>query len=262
MTAVPMVFFRKAREINVSVLMTIQFNLGRIAVFLLSLISLAVIRFLNYRIWDISAVHAVCAREFRNHKGPWLICANHLTMIDSIILTYGIMPFHRFMLDFSILPWNLPERSNFHRSKILAVFCYLSKCIPVQRGGDREELRRNMEKCEWVMRHGQSLMIFPEGGRSRTGRIDREGFSYGVGRFVSEFESCRIMCIYLRGDSQVSYSTVPKRGERFTMTVETYEPERVHGGGLRAQRAYAEQIISRLARMEEAYFAFDRKRYS
>lgn len=260
MTVVPRAIFRKAREMSVSVLMTIQFNLGRLAVFLLSLISLTVIRLSNYRIREIAAVRAACAREFRNHKGPWLICANHLTMIDSIILTYGIMPFHRFMLDFSLLPWNLPERSNFHRSKIMAVLCYLSKCIPVHRGGDREELRRNLEKCEWVMRHGQSLMIFPEGGRSRTGRIDQEGFSYGVGRFVSEFENCHVMCIYLRGDRQVSYSTFPRRGERFTMIVETYEPERGNSGGLRAQRAYAEQIINRLAKMEESYFAFDRKR--
>ncbi len=41
-------------------------------------------------------------------------------------------------------------------------------------------------------------MIFPEGGRTRTGRVDTEGFSYGVGRFVKEFPDLKVMCLYLR----------------------------------------------------------------
>ncbi len=240
----------------------LQYRLGRLAVFITGLISLLCMRFLGYRIRNLRQVRQACRREFREHKGPWIICANHLTMIDSVILAYGLQSFFRYMVDFRLLPWNLPEQQNFQRNIFLAAMCYLSKCIPIHRGGDRDEMKANLEKCSWVLAESQSLMIFPEGGRSRTGRIDRERVSYGVGRFIKDFESCRVMCIYLRGDRQDGYSTIPKFGEKFTMTVETFMPERLGFNGLRAQRVYAEQIMDRLARMEEEYFASYRQRHS
>jgi 1-acyl-sn-glycerol-3-phosphate acyltransferase len=95
-------------------------------------------------------------------------------------------------------------------------------------------------------------MIFPEGGRSRTGRVNRENFSYGVGRFVEECGRCRVMLIYLRGDGQDTYGTFPRFGERFTMVAEVFDPGRVDGGGLRLQREYARRIVERLAALEEA----------
>jgi 1-acyl-sn-glycerol-3-phosphate acyltransferase len=240
----------------------LQYRLGRLAVIFTGLISLLAVRLLGYRIRNIREVRKKCLREFREHRGPWIICANHLTMIDSVILAYGLQSLFRYMLEFRLLPWNLPEQRNFQRNIFLAMLCYLCKCIPIHRGGDRDEMKSNLDKCSWVLAENQSLMIFPEGGRSRTGKIDRDGVSYGVGRFVKDFDDCKIMCVYLRGDGQDGFSTIPKFGEKFTMTVETYRPERLSINGLRAQRMYAEQIIDRLARMEEDYFALHRQRHS
>ena len=98
-------------------------------------------------------------------------------------------------------------------------------------------------------------MIFPEGGRSRTGRVDKESFSYGVGRFLDECPGCKILLVYLRGDGQEAFGTLPRVGERFTMIVEVFDPVTLDGGGLRLQREYARRIIERLAVMEEEYFA-------
>jgi hypothetical protein len=39
------------------------------------------------------------------------------------------------------------------------------------------------------------------------------------------------------------------------MQVEAFDPRRMPGGGLRHQREYARQIVEKLARMEEAFFA-------
>ena len=130
------------------------------------------------------------------------------------------------------VPWNLPERNNFQRNLFLAVLCYLAKCLPVNRGGSREELQRLLDKCRRVLDWRQSLLIFPEGGRSRTGRVNQENFSYGVGRFLDENPNCRVMLVYLRGDGQETYGTMPRFGEHFTMTVEVFDPGRVDGGGL------------------------------
>jgi 1-acyl-sn-glycerol-3-phosphate acyltransferase len=128
------------------------------------------------------------------------------------------------------------------------------KCIPITRGGDREEVRRTLETCDRLLSTGHAVLVFPEGGRSRTGRIDTENFAYGVGRFVKNLDRMKILCIYLRGDRQETWSACPKPGDTFSMAVEVFEPERLTTNGLKAQRDYAAQIVRQLSRMEERYF--------
>jgi hypothetical protein len=242
-------------------LLHLQILLGQIAVFVLAPLYFAIIRLMGYRVSELSAIRESCAREFAGHKGPWIFCANHLTMIDSLIIAYTMLPLSRQLFRYRLLPWNLPERDNFYWNPLLVILCYLTKCIPIQRGGSREKMAEVLGQCTYLLRKGHSLLIFPEGGRSRTGRIDRENFTYGVGRFVRDTENCRVMCFYLRGDGQSACGTIPRYGERFTVLMETFMPERIESGGLRAQRGYAGQIIGRLAQMEEAYFAARGQRY-
>lgn len=236
-------------------LLQLQYFAGRIGVFIVGPAYFLFIRIMGYRVRDLRALREACGREFRKHRGPWILCANHLTMIDSMILIYAMLSLFRHMANFERIPWNLPERENFQRNPFLAVLCYLAKCIPVNRGGSRDEMKKTLEKCDYVLNLEQNLLIFPEGGRSRTGRVDREGYSYGVGRFIREFESCRIMCLYLRGDHQHTFGSMPRFRECFTMKMDVFKPEKPASGGLRAQREYAGQIVRRLAEMEEEYFA-------
>jgi len=233
----------------------LQSFLGRIGVFVIGPAYFLFIRMMGYRVRDLKALREACDRAFREHRGPWIVCANHLTMVDSMILTYAILSLPRHLTDFRRIPWNLPERENFQRNPVLAVLCYLAKCIPINRGGSREEMRKTLEKCDYLLGLGQNLLIFPEGGRSRTGRVNRDDFSYGAGRFVREFENIRVLCLYLRGDGQDSFGTLPRFGERFTMKMEVFRPGRSAAWGLRAQREYAGQIVGCLAGMEEDYFA-------
>lgn len=238
----------------------VQYIIGYITIIVIAPLYFLITRILFYRVRDLKEIRRQCAEELSRHKGPWIICANHLTMIDSFLLTYAIFSFSSYLKDYERLPWNLPERSNFQKNILLAILCYLSKCIPVDRCGPREKTKKMLEKCIYLMRSGQNIMVFPEGGRSRTGRIDKEGFSYGVGRFVQDVEDCKIMCVYMRGDKQVNYGFIPPWGEKFSTQVEVLTPVRVQGGGLRAQREYAAQIIDRLAQMEEEYFVLHRQR--
>lgn len=244
------------------ILLSCQYLLGQIAVFVLAPFVYLAVRLLGYRVRDLRRIRQECGRHFAAHKGPWIICANHLTNIDSVILAYAIAPMYRYMFHFRLLPWNLPERANFQTNIFSTIMCYLVKCIPVSRGGDREEMKRVLEQCLYVLGRGQVMLIFPEGGRSRTGRINPENVSYGVGRFVQAFEDCRVMCIYLRGDGQDHYSLTPRRGECFTVHVDVLTPARTALNGLRGQRYYAEMIINHLATMEERHFASRRQRHS
>jgi 1-acyl-sn-glycerol-3-phosphate acyltransferase len=181
-------------------------------------------------------------------------------MIDSFILSYAIFSFSQHIISFRKLPWNLPERGNYRGNVLLVFLSYLSKCIPVERGGPREKTKKVLDKCTYLLRNGETIMIFPEGRRSRTGRVDKEGFSYGIGRFVKDVENCKVMCMYLRGDKQDSYSIIPAWGEKFSVQIEIFTPQHVEGSDLKVQREYATQIINRLVKMEEDYFALRRER--
>jgi 1-acyl-sn-glycerol-3-phosphate acyltransferase len=121
-------------------------------------------------------------------------------------------------------------------------------------------MKASLDKCAYLLRSGETIMIFPEGKRSRTGRVDQEGFSYGVGRFIKNVENCKVMCLYLRGDKQDHYSIIPAWREKFSVQIEIFTPQPAQGSELRAQREYATQIIDRLAKMEENYFASRRER--
>ena len=239
----------------------LQNFLGRIAIIFIAPFYFFIVKILFYRIRNMKEIRCRCASEFTRHKGPWIVCANHLTMIDSFILSYAAFSLGQHIIGYKKLPWNLPERRNFQSNIFLAVLCYLAKCIPIDRGGSREKIKKTLDKCVYLLRNGHSVMIFPEGGRSRTGRINKESFSYGVGRFVKDVEDCKVMCVYMRGNKQDKYSAIPAWGEKFSVQIEVFSPERIEGSGLRVQREYAKQIIDRLAQMEEKYFALRRERY-
>jgi 1-acyl-sn-glycerol-3-phosphate acyltransferase len=75
-----------------------------------------------------------------------------------------------------------------------------------------------------------------------------------VGRLIKEVEGCRVLCVYLRGDAQRTWSNLPARGETFTIAMRLVEP-RTGLRGLRASRDLATQVVHQLIEMESAYLA-------
>ena len=241
--------------------LVLQETLGRVAVLFTAPLLFLFIRLGGYRVRNLTRIRRKINDLMRRHKGPWLICANHLTLIDSFILAYAMFPAYRYMIHFRLVPWNMPEYMNFNRNRLVGLFCYLVKCIPVIRGGDREVVKISLEKCVRLLHKGENIMIFPEGTRSRIGRVNTRDYTYNVGRWFCNIEKVRVMCIYLRGDHQKTYSNFPRFGEKFTMMVERCRPY-TNLKGLRAHRHCAGQIIEHLADMEKRYFASRGQRYS
>ena len=107
----------------------------------------------------------------------------------------------------------------------------------------------------WLLSRGETGLIFPEGGRSRSGRVEVENAAYGVGRIVKSVPGCRVLCVYLRGERQRGHSGVPARGDRLLRSRSpALEPKSDHAG-LRGSRDVARQIAARLAEMEREHFA-------
>jgi 1-acyl-sn-glycerol-3-phosphate acyltransferase len=207
----------------------------------------------GWRIADASAARREYRRLRRESSAPLLVCANHLTMVDSFLIAVALASPWRFVARFAALPWNMPERDNFSRTWWLRVATYVMKCIPVERGGDRQEIGRTFERFRYVLSRGEVGVIFPEGGRSRSGRVDTDASTYGAGRVVKALPGCRVLCVYLRGEAQTGFSGSPARGERFRVGFASLEPKSEHGG-MRGSVEITQQILARLAGLETEWF--------
>lgn len=209
---------------------------------------------MRYRIRNARDLRRRFRELVRADDRPLLICANHLTMIDSALVAWALGGSWWYVFNYSAVPWNLPERRNFAYNWINQAAAWLAKCIPVTRGGTRDKISGVLRRIRYVLSRGETALVFPEGGRSRTGRVQPDSATYGVGRILNAVPECRTLCVYLRGDRQESWSNVPKRGDSFSVDFELFQPES-DLSGLRRARDVARQIVAHLAKMEKRHLS-------
>lgn len=188
-----------------------------------------------------------------NPRRPLLICSNHLTMIDSLLLTWLLFDFRTLIKHFEYLPWNVPELANFGKNIILRGLCYLGKCVYLERAGSVASKRLVWEKISYLNRLGESLCVFPEGGRSRTGNVDREAAMYGVGQLVQSNPKNLVLAVYVRGRKQSEYGFFPRWGDKIWIDWSLVKCQIAEGR--KAQRDITMQIFDELESLERGYHA-------
>jgi hypothetical protein len=208
----------------------------------------------RWHLRDPAPSRALYARLLAESRRPLLVLANHLTMADSALIGWALGSTWSHLVHYRGLPWNVPEQSRVESSWLWRVLAYLMKCVPVPRGGERQQVARVLDGLGHLMRRGEVVLMFPEGGRSRSGRIDRESVAQGVGRLIKELGDCRVLCVYLRGDAQDSWSHVPAVGDTFSVATRLVEPK-TDLRGMRASRDLASQVLDHLIEMERACLA-------
>ncbi|MGJ8664703.1 MAG: 1-acyl-sn-glycerol-3-phosphate acyltransferase, partial [Marinicella sp.] len=157
-----------------------------------------------------------------------------------------------YMSHFKSMCWNLPKASHVKESRLYRAICYLGKCILIEQ--DTKASKLTMDKASYLLNNGHYVMVFPEGTRSNTGRINTENYIYGVGKLHIDSGIKQLLSIYLRGDSQASASKMPKSGEKFTLKLELSEASSEQKGR-RAMRDVAAIMIDQLVTLESQYFA-------
>jgi len=216
-------------------------------------VSVLVMRFwFRWRIADVRNVRARYRRIRAESKGPLLICANHLTMVDSFLIAWALGSGFYWLRHPDELPWNTPERTNFGRTRLQRLLIFVAKCIPITRGGAREDVGEVLERVKYLLARGETACIFPEAGRSRTGRVEESAAGWGVGRIVGAVPGCRVLCVYLRGRRQSTWGVRPATGDTFDVSLGCIEPKS-DVRGVRRSRDLAGQIVRQLMRMEEEY---------
>ena len=232
--------------------LAVQLAVGRLAAPVWVPLVVFLMRFvLRWRIRDADRTRALYAKLLEDRR-PLLVVANHLTMVDSAVIGWGLGSAAGHVRRHRGLPWNVPLQRRVESSWLWRTLAYVMKCVPVPRGGDRREVAQVLERLAHLLRCGEAVLMFPESGRSRSGRVDPEVTADGVGRLVKEVEGCRVLCVYLRGDAQRTWSNLPARGDTFTIATRVVEP-RTELRGLRASRDLATQVVRHLVEMERDY---------
>jgi 1-acyl-sn-glycerol-3-phosphate acyltransferase len=196
--------------------------------------------------------------RLKHLKPPFLIVSNHLSLVDSWFGNFGV-GFPQFYWKPWFFPWSVAEATNYFRG-LLGVFIWLSRAIPIKRGGTPIEQALTLEKIEAVLEMGEGVYVFPEGTRSRTGRMGKS--TPGVGRVYRQVPDCTLLPIYLRGAENVL--PIGAKFIRFFKKVDVVigEPVKLtcEAEGLHASKLMAEKIYNILLEMEKDYFASDQYR--
>ena len=158
----------------------------------------------------------VLGRERLHEAGPAVLVANHLSLVDILVL-------FRLHTHFK---W-VSKLENF-RVPLIGWNMTLCGYIPLRRG-DQGSVMAMMRRCDRAIREGSSIIMFPEGTRSATGRLR----AFKPGAFeIAERNRVPIQPIVIRGTGDA----LPKRGfvlqGRHPISIEVLDPipaERVAG---------------------------------
>jgi len=117
----------------------------------------------------------IIGRENVGTNRNTVLLPNHQSMIDGFLVG-ALVFFPRSLLQPGLLPWLPAAYENFFENPIMRWFSDNWKCIPVKKGRKDFGAMKRMEKC---LRQG-IMIVFPEGTRSRDGRLlpPRSGIGY------------------------------------------------------------------------------------
>ena len=106
--------------------------------------------------------------------GPAVLVCNHVSFVDSLVIMAAVRRPIRFVIDHRI--FDTPVANTlFRHSRTIPIAT--AKESPAQKEAAFAEVAS-------ALRSGELIGLFPEGGITRNGEIDR--FRYGVGRIVGE----------------------------------------------------------------------------
>jgi 1-acyl-sn-glycerol-3-phosphate acyltransferase len=181
-------------------------------------------------------------REHIPATGPLVVASNHLSFIDSVVIPLAVPRKVVFLAKAEY--WEGRSPRSWPRRLFVAAF----GAVPVQRelAGDAQA---SLDLARQVLVRGGAFGIYPEGTRSRDGRLYRG--RTGVG-WLALAAGAKVLPVALIGtaDVQPVGSTVP-RVHRITVRFgEPVDPEKYAGlPPGRARRELTDEVMDRIAAM-------------
>jgi acyl-[acyl-carrier-protein]-phospholipid O-acyltransferase/long-chain-fatty-acid--[acyl-carrier-protein] ligase len=101
----------------------------------------------------------IVGRENQPRSGPALLVANHISLVDGLLVGACVQRFVRFLI-----------YRNYYYLPVLHGLFRRMKAIPIA-GGDPERVAESIERARQQLRDGHVVCIFAEGAVSRTGNL-------------------------------------------------------------------------------------------
>ena len=159
-------------------------------------------------------------------KGPFVVVANHQGQVDIMVLTI-VLPFKFFWI----------AKKELFRIPFVGWHMKLSGHVSVDRE-NRESAIRSMERASEKLLRGESLVIFPEGTRSRDGKLQR----FKSGAFHMALQTgVPILPVAIRG----SFAVLPKGSllpRPAGVSVRVFPPMPTAGMGMEAKEKLRENV--------------------
>ena len=215
----------------------------------------------SYRILKIKEIRKQFKSIMEKTSDPLLICSNHLTYIDSVLLTLAFSSCRDYLINFHTMAWNFPKTTHMKKNFFYKFISYIGKCIFIDVGAPKTINNQPIKIAKHLLLKGEYTMLFPEGHRGHEGRVDTQNFTYGVGKLIHEVPNIRVLCVYLRGSSQKYSSNFPNKRDKFYCKLKLLEPSfkdaiiNNNHSELRNIRGISKHIIQNLVGMEQEYFA-------
>ena len=215
----------------------------------------------RYRIEDVDAFRRQVWAELDKHPDVGVIwAANHHTLIDSFLIFWAVFPPSRIFRS-SRICWSTPEYTNYYKlggpvkAPLIRLLMYLCRCIPFLREGDdayavawREKV---FDKCVWLLREGETVFVYPEAQRSRSGWLERRRPKDFLGRMALEAPKAKFLCVYLRGERQVFRTAYPADADRFRVRFKLIDAVLP---GETTPRQVSQRLFDTLAGLQDEWF--------
>jgi len=178
----------------------------------------------------------VTGRERIPWRGPAVIVANHLSLLDILVL-YGMFR-----------PYKWVSKASVFRVPFIGWNMRMNDYVGLVRG-DRESIKRMMAHCRAHLAAGVPLLIFPEGTRSPDGVL--QPFKDGAFKLAVE-AGCPVIPVAISG----TYRGLPKHGfllrNRMDALVRVLEPidPADHGADVERLREAAHAAIKAVLPVE------------
>jgi 1-acyl-sn-glycerol-3-phosphate acyltransferase len=215
----------------------------------------------RYKIPNIKEIRKQFKSIVQSHSGPLLICPNHLTYIDSVLLIVAFSSCKDYLLNFHTMAWNFPKTTHIKNNYFYQFVSYIGKCIFINLEATHEKINQPMAIAKYLLSKGEYIMLFPEGHRSYNGKVDLLNFTYGVGRLINDTANLKILCVYVRGSTQHTSSNYPNKYDSFYVKLQLVDPIKLkdslhtsNNSELRNIRNIAHSIVSILSELEKQYF--------
>jgi len=168
-------------------LATAWFDRRRVAVHLYSCLWATFYVVMN-PLWKVR----VEGRERLPWNGPAVLVANHLSILDILVLYALFRPFK----------W--VAKAELFRVPFVGWNMILNDYVRIERG-ERESVRRMMEHCRAHLARGSPVLLFPEGTRSHDGRL--QSFKDGAFKLAHD-AGCPVIPVVVSGTGEA----LPKHG--------------------------------------------------